>query len=136
MKSLIIIFSFIVVLIAPLCDSTAQEMNTKLNDHDKTCNPSNCRLPLCKCPNSERPLHIELDDTPMMVALSFNGIIAPEYGKYIKKILHPTFKNPNGCPVQGTFFVSNTGNGTTDYCLVENLFNNNNEIAVSSPKYR
>jgi hypothetical protein len=50
--------------------------------------------------------------TPMMVALSFNGIIAPEYGKYIKKILHPTFKNPNGCPVQGTFFVSNTGNGT------------------------
>jgi hypothetical protein len=72
----------------------------------------------------------------MMVALSFNGIITSEYAKYIKKILHPIFKNPNGCPIQGTFFVSNTGNGSTDYCMVETLFNNNNEIAVSAPKYR
>lgn len=137
MRSLVIGLLF-ASLLPLLCESTAQDMNKAATDShnaEKTCTPSNCRLPLCKCPDTERPPNVEFDDTPMMVALTFNGVVASQYGKYVKKILHPIFKNPNGCPVQGTFFVSNSGNGTTDYCLVESLFNNNNEIAVGAPKY-
>jgi hypothetical protein len=57
----------------------------------------------------------------MMVALSFNGVLTTEHSRYIKKILNPIFKNPNGCGIQGTFFVSDSSNGTTDYCLVQTL---------------
>jgi hypothetical protein len=117
-----------------LCESTAK-IDKKSDLSDEKCNSVNCRLPLCKCSDTEQPDKIELEDTPMMIALSFNGVITTEHSKYIKKILNPIFKNPNGCGIQATFFVSETGNGTTDYCLVQTLFNNNNEIGVGAPKY-
>jgi len=72
----------------------------------------------------------------MMIALTFNGVLTSEHSKFIKRILNPVFRNPNGCAVQGTFFLSGSGNGTTDYCFAQSLFNNNNEIAVSSTKYQ
>ena len=73
----------------------------------------------------------------MMVGISFNGIMPSHHMKYIKKILNPVFKNPNGCPIQATFFVSDKQEREkTDYCVVQNLFNNNNEIGVGASKYK
>ena len=111
-------------------DATAQESSMPV-----TCSPANCRLPLCKCSNTERPSGIELDDTPMMIGLTFSGVLATQYAHYIKRILNPIFKNPNGCAVEATFFLSNSGNGTTDYCFAQTLFNNHNEIAIGAPRY-
>lgn len=135
MRLILNAFLFVLVFIPKWCDSTAQEM-IKSEKPAEECSFLNCRLPLCKCSNTERPGQITFDDTPMMISLSFNGVLTSHHAKYIKKILNPIFKNPNGCPIQSSFFISNTGNGTTDYCLVQNLFNNNNEISVSSFKYR
>lgn len=101
----------------------------------KECTDVNCRVPLCKCSNSQIPNDIPFDDTPMMIALSFNGVLTSEHARYIKKILNPVFKNPNDCPIQATFFVSDNGIGNTDYCFVQGLFNNNNEIGVGSIEY-
>ncbi|CAF0728061.1 unnamed protein product [Brachionus calyciflorus] len=134
MKALALTLSIIFILQLPCFDFTAQEM-VKRERQIEDCNFLNCRLPLCKCSNPERPGNIQYDDTPMMVSLSFNGVLTTAHSPYIKKILNPLFKNPNGCPIQSTFFISDSGNGTTDYCFVQTLFNNNNEISVSSPKY-
>lgn len=131
-KLLTIIVSFI-LLNVPCHDFTAQEMVKR--DKIEDCNFLNCRLPLCKCSNTERPMSVHFDDTPMMVSLTFNGVLTSFHSKYIRKILNPMYKNPNGCPIQSTFFLADTGNGTTDYCFAQTLFNNNNEIGVSAPKY-
>ena len=123
----------IFLVLFTLCESTG-----RVDDHreNEPCDSSNCRLPLCKCSDIRGPEEkIDLRDTPMMVALSFNGIITTEHSKFIKKILNPIFKNPNGCGIQATFFLSESGNGTTDYCLAQTLFNNNNEIGIGAPKY-
>ncbi len=101
-----------------------------------TCDSTNCILPLCKCSNTEPPANMDLEDVPMMVGLSFNGILTAHHMKHIKQILNPVFKNPNGCPTQATFFVSDQQERlTTDYCVVQSLFNNNNEIGVGATKY-
>lgn len=124
------LFTFSITILFALCQSTYKERSS-------SCDSSNCVLPLCKCPNKESPEGVSLADIPMMVGISFNGVIPSRSMKYFKKILNPIFKNPNGCPTQATFFVSDKmDRKETDYCVVQNLFNNNNEIAVGSVKYK
>lgn len=121
----------IVILVVDLCRCQQQATAEK-----EKCTKANCRVPLCKCSNTKIPNDFRFDDTPMMVALSFNGVLTSHHAKYIKRILDPDFKNPNDCPIQATFFVSDNGKGHTDYCFVQGLFNNNNEIAVGSINYQ
>lgn len=117
--------------------NTLNSMNEKNSSElVNKCDRKLCKLPLCKCADTETPNKLDLNDIPMMIMLTFNGILQKEHSDYYKKILNPLFKNPNGCPVQATFFVSDTGYAKTDYCLVQKLFNNNNEIAVGAPKYK
>ena len=94
------------------------------------CNPQNCQLPMCKCSSTDMP-RIDFDQTPMMIALSFSGAVNNEVMDQLEKLLD--FKNPNGCPIKGTFFVADTvGNLKTSYCLVQNLFDRNNEIGIGA----
>jgi hypothetical protein len=123
---------FIFTMPSPSHSTAQRAMPTFKED----CSASNCRLPLCKCSNTRIPNDIEYDDTPMMIALSFSGVLTAGHAKYLKKILNPVFKNPNDCPIQSTLFLSHSGNGTSDYCFVQGLFNNNNEIGVGSKAYR
>jgi hypothetical protein len=133
-KLLLVNAVLILMLLPYFCNGTAQEMS-KSEKSSGGCNSENCRLPLCKCSKTNGPSTIQFDDTPMMIGLSFNGIVTTEHSKYLNKILNPIFKNPNACPIQATFFTSDTSNVTTDYCLLQTYFNNNNEIAVSGTKY-
>lgn len=114
-------------------------LSTAQSNSDKTeqCSTKNCVLPLCKCSDTEPPGNLALEDVPMMVGITFNGVVASRHMKYLKQILNPIFKNPNGCPTQATFFVSDKSDiANTDYCVVQNLFDNNNEIAVGAEKYK
>lgn len=100
------------------------------------CNINNCKIPLCKCPDTQIPGDLAFNQVPMMIVLTFNGILLDEHLTYLKKILNPIYRNPNRCPIQATFFISDhLANLHTDYCQVQNLFNNNNEIAVGTSKY-
>lgn len=79
------------------------------------------------------PTRIKINEIPMMIGLSFSGIVTGQTMKFFNKIVRPRFKNPNGCPLQATFFVADSNaNEQTEYCLVQELFNNNNEIGVGS----
>lgn len=140
MSSILKLFLAIFLIIAIISNtshSVTQDKAKRAPPQDSTelCNNVNCRVPLCKCSNTEIPNDVPFDDTPMMIALSFNGVLTSGHSKYLKQILNPIFKNPNDCPIQGTFFVSDKGNGSTDYCFVQGLFNNNNEIGVGSTEY-
>lgn len=138
MKKLNSILVLIVLLLTNYLIQCAPDSDSR-DENSKKCNQMNCRLPLCRCSTTnvtEVSNNMALDDTPMMVAITFNGILTAQHSLSIKKILDPTFRNPNGCPIQATFFVSDKGRGFTDYCFVQGLFNNHNEIGVSVPRYR
>ncbi|CAG0890927.1 unnamed protein product [Cyprideis torosa] len=95
----------------------------------------NCFLPDCKCAGTDPPndfygIPIEGDDLPQIVLLSFDDAIREDlFLDYYSKLFNGTFKNPNGCPISGTFFVSHE---STDYVRVHQLREWNCEIATHS----
>jgi hypothetical protein len=98
----------------------------------------NCRLPSCLCSSTTFSDNFNISDIPMMIALTFSGALSSDHSKYIKQILNPEKRNPNGCATQATFFISDKNEdiySETDYCLVRQLFDNNNEIGVSLKTY-
>lgn len=126
----------VLVLALSIIDLPGYAFQATHENKKPVCGVDNCRLPLCKCSSTSGPTNVAFEDTPMMIALGFNGVLTTQHSFHIKKILNPIYKNPNGCPVQSTFFVSDKGRGATDYCLVQGLFRNHNEIGVGAPVYK
>lgn len=101
-----------------------------------SCDPSVCQLPECFCskdathiPGDLEPIH-----TPQMIILSFDDAINVEnFQLYDEKIFTPNRKNPNGCPIRGTFFVSHQ---YTDYQKVQKLWQDGHEIGIHSITHR
>uniref|UniRef100_A0A7E4UM83 NodB homology domain-containing protein n=1 Tax=Panagrellus redivivus TaxID=6233 RepID=A0A7E4UM83_PANRE len=98
----------------------------------KRCDPVKCQLPTCFCSLDGRsiPGNLAPQDTPQFIVLSFddavNGKTAPDY-KYLFE--DSRWKNPNGCPIKGTFFVSHEW---TNYDEVQWIFRNGHELASNS----
>lgn len=65
-----------------------------------------------------------------MITLTFDGPVNHEnWDLYTKHILTGERKNPNGCPIKATFFISHS---YTNYRHVQKLWNDDHEIAVHS----
>lgn len=100
------------------------------------CDPSVCQLPECFCskdatriPGDLEPVH-----TPQMIIITFDDAINNEnWELYNSKIFTPTRKNPNGCPIRGSFFVSHQ---YTDYQKVQKLWQDGHEIGIHSITHR
>ena len=138
-KFILIFFLLIILLHHISTDSSGATTKTKKSLNPNTaqeCNKINCVLPLCQCSGTKPPGDLKISEVPMMVGLTFNGIIESSYMEYLKKVLNPVFKNPHGCPIQATFFVSDPNQDSYNYCNITNLFNNNNEIGVGSIEYK
>lgn len=96
------------------------------------CDESKCRLPDCFCsPNGKKPPGgLAPKDVPQFVVLTFddavNGRTLPDYLELFKTV---KYRNPNGCPVKGTFFVSHEW---TNYDSVQWLFQQGMELASNS----
>lgn len=95
----------------------------------------NCSLPKCNCDSSKIPVNLKslyrLDEMPQFVVLTIDDDALDIKSYQVYRRLLKDFKNPNGCPIQSTFFVSDSDN-TTSYCLVRNLYDNLQEIAIST----
>lgn len=78
-------------------------------------------------PNGLNPMEI-----PQLVFLTFDDAIAdwmyPMYDRMFQNR-----KNPNGCPIPMTFYV--THDGGTNYQLVNEFFNKGNEIASHTVRF-
>ena len=87
-------------------------------DPAQPCVESLCKLPDCHCAGTDIPGGLDVKDTPQIVAISFDdGVRVIDYESYYSKVFNGR-KNPNGCPIGLTLFVSHN---YTDYTLVEDL---------------
>ncbi|CAF1064476.1 unnamed protein product [Adineta steineri] len=101
---------------------------------DTSCTKLNCQLPSCQCPTSNsNPTSLNVTDIPQLVLFTFVGNLNQYTFDSVRSILNPAHRNPNKCPISSTFFVNDN---FTDYCLVQRLFNNHNEIAMTTSSNR
>ena len=67
-----------------------------------------------------------------MVVLTFDDAVNSEMWNLYADDLFPVnepYRNPNGCPIRATFFLSHQ---YTNYQMVQRLWNDGHEIAVHS----
>ncbi|XP_044253775.1 chitin deacetylase 1 isoform X2 [Tribolium madens] len=97
------------------------------------CN-SSCALPECFCSHdgTQIPGNLEPSKVAQMVLLTFDGPINSDNWELLGWLLNGA-KNPNGCPIESTFFVSHQHN---NYHQTQKLWNNGHEIAVHSVTHR
>lgn len=99
------------------------------------CDPLNCNPPECWCSydGTEIPGNINITDVPQMIVITFDDAINSENYDLYSKLFSNERKNPNGCPVRATFYVSHH---YTDYRDVQKLWNIGHEIAAHSITHR
>nr|XP_004931841.2 chitin deacetylase 1 [Bombyx mori] len=100
------------------------------------CDPVFCTLPECFCSKNgtQIPGNLVPSQTPQMITLTFSGAINHEnWDTFTKHVFTTERKNPNGCPLKATFFVSHP---YTNYRHVQKLWNDGHEIAVNSVTHR
>lgn len=138
-KSMFPILKFLFLFLI-LKNLNAEETNEFNVDHgDIRCEmEKNCNLPFCNCDSPDLSLSVlkkyPTFRLPQLVVLTIDddNLDIKSYQVY-KKLLED-FKNPNGCPIKATFFLSDTNNHTS-FCLVRNLYDQRNEIAISTVNY-
>jgi len=108
-----------------LCDSR--------NDPNRAeeCNPSLCSLPNCYCSVSgtDVPGGLDPQQVPQMIMLTFDDAINDNNLEIYEQIFDGGLKNPNGCDVKATFFVSHEYN---NYSMVQELHRRGHEMAAHS----
>nr|XP_012153782.1 PREDICTED: uncharacterized protein LOC100882646 isoform X3 [Megachile rotundata]XP_012153793.1 PREDICTED: uncharacterized protein LOC100882646 isoform X3 [Megachile rotundata] len=100
-----------------------------------TCNPKECHLPNCWCSQdgTRIPGNLTASTVPQMITITFDDAVNAENFELFSKIFSNDRKNPNGCPVRGTFYVSHQ---YTNYRDVQYLWNVGHEIAAHSVTHR
>ncbi|XP_002154539.3 chitin deacetylase 8 isoform X1 [Hydra vulgaris] len=96
------------------------------------CNQNKCLLPNCRCASEEIPGNLSKEEVPQIVMFTMDDAVnSLNYNFYMQ--LLDEMKNPNGCPVGATFYVSAE---YTDFNLVKELFQKGHEIADHSITHR
>merc|ERR1712142_351242 len=95
------------------------------------CNPSLCSLPHCYCSVSgtDVPGGLDPQDVPQMILLTFDDAINNNNMEIYEQIFDGGLKNPNGCDIKATFFVSHQFN---NYSMVQELHRRGHEMAAHS----
>nr|CAI5869537.1 unnamed protein product [Callosobruchus analis] len=120
------------------CPDGSDEAYCDLKDDPngaKPCDKKKCHLPGCFCSNDgvEVPGGIQASLVPQMITLTFDDAINHENWDIYKRIFNPAYRNPNGCPIRATFFVSHQYN---NYYYTQKLWNDGHEIAIHSVTHR
>ncbi|XP_002415832.3 chitin deacetylase 1 [Ixodes scapularis] len=100
------------------------------------CDPTVCVLPECWCsPDGTLiPGGLEPKDIPQMILMSFDGAMNQmNYPQYRSLLNKEHRKNPNGCPIKATFFVSHE---YTSYFYVQKMFADGHEMASNSVSHK
>ncbi|XP_072402963.1 uncharacterized protein Cda5 isoform X5 [Diabrotica undecimpunctata] len=96
---------------------------------DKTaakCRKDVCLLPDCSCGGKDIPGNISVEEVPQIVLMTFDDAVNDLNKPYYIDIFENGRKNPNGCPISATFYVSHEW---TDYSQVQNLYADGHEMA-------
>ncbi|GAV02041.1 hypothetical protein RvY_12654 [Ramazzottius varieornatus] len=93
------------------------------------CDKKRCRLPDCYCDAQNIPGDLTAKETPQIVMVTFDDAINGGNIDFLNRVFAENRTNPNGCPVTGTFFLSNAW---TDYNIVREVYQKGHEIATHS----
>ncbi|XP_030564996.1 uncharacterized protein LOC115765518 isoform X2 [Drosophila novamexicana] len=97
---------------------------------DKTaakCRKDVCLLPDCYCGGKDIPGGLNVSDTPQIVLITFDDAISTiNIDLYDELFNNKSRKNPNGCPLRATFYLSHEW---TDYGMVQDLYSDGHEMA-------
>ncbi|XP_055335510.1 uncharacterized protein LOC129586352 [Paramacrobiotus metropolitanus] len=93
------------------------------------CSADVCQLPNCMCGGTGIPNKMQIAEVPQMVLLSFDAEINERNLPIYEQIFHKNRKNPNGCNLKATFFVSHE---FTNYGMVRYLYEKGHEIGSHS----
>lgn len=98
------------------------------------CDPAVCVLPDCFCSEDGTtvPGDLAAKDVPMMITITFDDAINNNNIQLYKDIFDGKRKNPNGCDIKATFFVSHK---YSNYSAVQETHRKGHEIAVHSITY-
>lgn len=64
-----------------------------------------------------------------MILLTFDGAVNLNNFEHYKKVFTPERRNPNGCEIKGTFFISHE---YSDYNMIQELAHNGHEIGTET----
>jgi len=110
--------------------ASCQFSSSKGGEEATYCSSRKCSLPDCFCSGSRVPGGLAPSEIPQFVMISFDGNVNSENFKLYQRIFNATErKNPNECPIKGTFFVSHEWN---DYWLTNMLYAQGHEIATNA----
>ncbi|XP_018349464.1 PREDICTED: uncharacterized protein LOC108752835 isoform X1 [Trachymyrmex septentrionalis] len=90
------------------------------------CRRDVCLLPDCSCGGSDIPGDYLPEEIPQIVLLTFDDSVNDLNKGLYSDLFEKGRKNPNGCPISATFYVSHEW---TDYSQVQNLYASGHEIA-------
>nr|XP_012136735.1 PREDICTED: uncharacterized protein LOC100878390 isoform X3 [Megachile rotundata] len=90
------------------------------------CRRDVCLLPDCSCGGSDIPGDYLPEEIPQIVLLTFDDSVNDLNKGLYADLFEKGRKNPNGCPISATFYVSHEW---TDYSQVQNLYAAGHEIA-------
>ncbi|CAL1540875.1 unnamed protein product [Lymnaea stagnalis] len=109
-------------------------LNVLEAQHD-SCSRHTCHAPACRCPAHSIPGNLRPDKVPQMVLIAFDDAVNWDNWQYYLRLFPPDGrrKNPNGCPISSTFFVSHN---FTDYCMVRKLYARGMEIGDHSVTHK
>lgn len=95
------------------------------------CDLSQCTLPDCYCSadGTRIPGNLEPTNTPQMIMISFDDAVNINNIDLYEELFNGQRKNPNGCTIKGTFFVSHK---YTNYSAVQEMHRLGHEIAAHS----
>lgn len=95
------------------------------------CDPTVCVLPDCFCSEDGTliPGDLPPKDVPQMITITFDDAINNNNIGLYKEIFNGKRKNPNGCDIKATFFVSHK---YTNYSAMQEMHRKGHEIAVHS----
>ena len=99
----------------------------------KPCSPDVCKLPDCRCSGVDIPGNLPREKVPQMVMLSFDDAVNGQVNGFYETLFDGKLKNPNGCNVTATFFISHE---YTEYQMVQALYHNRHDIADHTISHR
>ncbi|XP_043470712.1 uncharacterized protein LOC122503970 isoform X3 [Leptopilina heterotoma] len=90
------------------------------------CRKDVCLIPDCSCGGADIPGDYLPEEIPQIVLLTFDDSVNDLNKGLYADLFEKGRKNPNGCPISATFYVSHEW---TDYSQVQNLYATGHEIA-------
>ncbi|KAF9160968.1 hypothetical protein BGX21_002233 [Mortierella sp. AD011] len=91
----------------------------------ETCDTTKCVFPACVCPSVNPPNGMDPKTVPQFFTLTFDDAVQAATVPVTNSLMS-SHRNPNGCPIKGTWFAQTL---YSDYSLIQQWYAAGNEVA-------